>query len=485
MAVFLTADNVVPVMNHSPFQEPIQWTENENETWAILGENGSGKTLLAEVISGKYNLKQGKILYPFFEKIKKESPKDEYPYLKKYIKMVSFNSVFSVSDFKNVYYQQRFNNTENNITPYVSDYFSMDENSNSAKFSKLFDFERIKNRRLIQLSSGELRKLLILKTLEENPRMIIFDNPFIGLDEASRRQLDDFFLQLSKENVQLLFLIPSLEDLPSAATHILEIKEGKIHSIEKDKNSKTVSKDSELENSSASFDWERLSLTQTDESDFETTVKMSNLDIIYDNRIIAQNIDWEIKKGEKWALSGPNGSGKSTLLSYIFADNPQAYSKNLLLFDRKRGTGESIWDIKKRIGFTSSEMHLYYQENVESLKVVESGFFDSIGLFRKSTSEQSEIAQYVMRFLGISLLENRSFLTLSSGEQRLVLFARSIVKNPDLLILDEPFHGLDDKNKQRCLQLIDSYCNQPNKSLIFVTHRKEEIPKNITHFKIL
>lgn len=485
MGVFLTADNVVPVMNHSPFQEPIQWTVNENETWAILGENGSGKTLLAEVISGKYNLKQGKILYPFFEKIKKESPKGEYPYLKKHIKMVSFNSVFSVSDFKNVYYQQRFNNAENDITPYVSDYFTMDENSNSAKFSKLFDFERIKNRRLIQLSSGELRKLLILKTLEENPRMIIFDNPFIGLDEASRRQLDDFFLQLSKENVQLLFLIPSLEDLPSAATHILEIKDGKFHSTKKNDNLKVVSNASEIKNFPITFDWNRLSSAQTQDSDFNIAIQMSNLDIVYDHRIIAQNIDWEIKKGEKWALSGPNGSGKSTLLSYIFADNPQAYSKNLILFDRKRGTGESIWDIKKRIGFTSSEMHLYYQENVESLKVVESGFFDSIGLFRKSTSEQSEIAQYVMRFLGISSLENRSFLTLSSGEQRLVLFARSIIKNPDLLILDEPFHGLDDKNKQRCLQLIDSYCNQPNKSLIFVTHRKEEIPKNITHFKIL
>ncbi|MFV0470424.1 MAG: ABC transporter ATP-binding protein, partial [Paludibacteraceae bacterium] len=215
---------------------------------------------------------------------------------------------------------------------------------------------------------------------------------------------------------------------------------------------------------------------------FETVVKMTGVDIVYGKHTVSQNINWEIKKGEKWALLGPNGSGKSTLLSYIFADNPQAYSKNLVLFDRKRGTGESIWDIKKRIGFTSSEMHLYYRENVSCLKVVESGFFDSIGLYRTCTEKQTEIAGYMMEVLKIEYLSERSFLNISSGEQRLVLFARSLVKNPDLLILDEPFHGLDGENKKRCLQIIELYGQQPDKSIIFVTHRQEEIPDIVNRF---
>jgi molybdate transport system ATP-binding protein len=228
------------------------------------------------------------------------------------------------------------------------------------------------------------------------------------------------------------------------------------------------------------IDWENL--PSIPESKEKEVVGMNNIEISYGKQIINNGIDWKIEKGQKWALMGPNGSGKSTLLSYIFADNPQAYSKNLTLFGYKRGTGESIWDIKKRIGFTSSEMHLYYRENVSCLKVVESGFFDSIGLYRNCTKEQTRIAAYFFEVLSINHLKERSFLKISAGEQRIVLFARSLVKNPELLILDEPFHGLDDENKQLCKQLVESYAKQTGKSLIFVTHCQEEIPNCVTHF---
>ena len=209
---------------------------------------------------------------------------------------------------------------------------------------------------------------------------------------------------------------------------------------------------------------------------------MENVDISYGAQIIRKGVNWVIKKGEKWALLGPNGSGKSTLLSYIFADNPQAYAKNLSLFGRKRGSGESIWEIKSRIGFTSSEMHLYYRENVPALSVVASGFFDSIGLFRKCTGKQLAIVHQMFEQLEISPLKGTPFLKLSSGEQRLVLFARSLVKNPELLILDEPFHGMDTRKKQLCRQIVESYCSQPDKTLIYVTHRREEIPDCIDRF---
>ena len=170
------------------------------------------------------------------------------------------------------------------------------------------------------------------------------------------------------------------------------------------------------------------------------------------------------------------------MLSYIFADNPQSYAKKLTLFDRRRGSGESIWEIKARIGFTSSEMHLYYRENVSCLSVVASGFFDSVGLYRKCTSAQTRVAEQMLELLQCAHLSNRPFLKISSGEQRLVLFARSLVKNPDLLILDEPFHGLDAQKKQLCRRVVESYCSQPDKSLIYVTHRREEIPQCVNRF---
>lgn len=170
---------------------------------------------------------------------------------------------------------------------------------------------------------------------------------------------------------------------------------------------------------------------------------MEHVSIKYGSRTILKELDWEVKNGEKWALFGPNGAGKSTLLSLIYADNPQSYANTLYLFDRKRGSGESIWDIKKRIGYVSPEMHLFYMENVPVLNIVGSGFFDSIGLFRKCTEQQQQVALAWMRVFGIEGLKERSFLTLSSGEQRLALLARAFVKDPDLIILDEPLHGLD------------------------------------------
>ena len=177
-----------------------------------------------------------------------------------------------------------------------------------------------------------------------------------------------------------------------------------------------------------------------------------------------------------WALFCLNGAGKSNLLSLIYADNPQSYANTLYLFARKRGSGESIWDIKKRIGYVSPEMHLFYMENVPVLSIVGSGFYDSVGLFRKCTEQQQQIALAWMRVFGIDELKGRSFLTLSSGEQRLALLTRAFVKDPDLIILDEPLHGLDVSNKKKVAAIIEQFCSRPGKTLIYVTHYLHELP---------
>ena len=216
------------------------------------------------------------------------------------------------------------------------------------------------------------------------------------------------------------------------------------------------------------------------------TFRMEHVSIKYGSRTILKELDWEVKNGEKWALFGPNGAGKSTLLSLIYADNPQSYANTLYLFDRKRGSGESIWDIKKRIGYVSPEMHLFYMENVPTLNIVGSGFFDSIGLYRKCTEQQQKVALDWMHVFGIEELKDRSFLTLSSGEQRLALLARAFVKDPDLIILDEPLHGLDVSNKKKAAAIIEQFCARPGKTLIYVTHYPHELPASVDkHFRLV
>jgi len=480
MEPFISLHHILPRLIESPFTHPIDWQINKGEIWTILGNNGSGKSVLADAIRGRWRLDDGEIRYHFYEKIKQQNPK-KYFGASQLIKLISFESVHSVTKFRGMYYQQRFNSQDADLAPFVSELFDGEvENKVTARqIIRLLKIEKLLNQRLIELSSGELRKLVIAKTLLSEPKLLIIDNTFAGLDADARTWVNNIFPLLNKEGIQLIFLAPSILDVPGCTTHILKISEGK---VEVNTKIKQIESSTKLihSNQLPTVNW---NLVPSDSSfSLNEIVEMKDIKISYGNRVIISGINWKIKTGEKWALLGSNGSGKSTLLSYIFADNPQAYAKNMSLFERRRGTGESIWDIKKRIGFISSEMYLYYRKNLTCLEIVESGYFDSIGLYRKCNNQQQQTATYILDTLKLAHLAKRSFLKISSGEQRLVLFARSLVKNPDLLVLDEPFQGLDETNKQQCTAIIESYCSQPRKSLIFVSHYREEIPSCVNKF---
>lgn len=206
---------------------------------------------------------------------------------------------------------------------------------------------------------------------------------------------------------------------------------------------------------------------------------MKNVNITYDKKIL-ENINWEVLNGERWSLSGPNGSGKSTLLSLINADNPQAYANEIYLFDRRRGSGESIWDIKKKIGFVSPELHLFFDRGTSGFDAVASGLFDTIGLFRKINQQQIVIVTKWMQLLKISHLSRKLLFQLSGSEQRSVLLARALVKNPPLLILDEPCQGLDEEQTDLFKAIVNEICLTGNKTLIYVTHLAAEVPDCVT-----
>jgi molybdate transport system ATP-binding protein len=178
---------------------------------------------------------------------------------------------------------------------------------------------------------------------------------------------------------------------------------------------------------------------------------------------------------------GPNGAGKTLMLSLIAADNPQAYSNEIYLFGKRRGSGESIWDIKRRIGMVSSEFQVRYRKHMSAFEVVLSGFFDSVGLYRRSSPAQREIAREWMATLRLNDMAERSFDQLSYGEQRMVLLARCMVKSPLLLILDEPCQGLDSANRKTILDLIDFVGKNNQSHILYVTHHMNEIPSCITH----
>ncbi len=476
--ILISVQNALPRIFGYDFPRPINWTIKVGEHWCVVGPNASGKTMLADFITGKYAVKSGDISYPFWtDEYKKQSGKT-FP--TETIRKVSFESAYLLSDYKNLYYQQRFHALENETTPTVSELLTSLPDAEYVQWlcGKL-RLEPLSHKHLIMLSSGELRRLLIVLALAQRPKLIIFDNPFIGLDATTRKELDDFFVELSSFQ-QLMFLVPAVNEIPKVSTHILKAEN--LEYREEESLEKFVEEQNETLSSVEELLPENLPFGDPEVTrPCEYVLKMNHVSVSYKGNPLYKDLSWEIRRGEKWALLGKNGSGKSTLLSLLAADNPKAYSLDITIFDKKRGTGESIWDIKKPIGYISSEMHLYFQENQSCLKIVSSGLFDTIGLFRNCSPEQEELAFQWMKLLGIDYLKDKSFLKVSGGEQRMVLFARTLVKNPDLLILDEPLHGLDIKHKSLCRSVIEKYCKQEGKTMIYVTHRREEIPSCVNH----
>jgi molybdate transport system ATP-binding protein len=278
---------------------------------------------------------------------------------------------------------------------------------------------------------------------------------------------------LSKEkDMQMILVLSKMDEIPSFITRVIRMADLKFVSDIKVK---------------TEFPIERCPFAVQVTQDKEPmpplpqeVIKFNNVTIRYGERTILKNLNWVVLKGEHWSLSGQNGAGKSTLLSLVCADNPQSYACDISLFGHKRGSGESIWDIKKHIGYVSPEMHRSYKQNIPAIQIVASGLKDTVGLYYKPTKQEKDLCIEWMNLFGIKHLADRKFLEMSSGEQRLVLLARAFVKSPDLLILDEPLHGLDLCNRNLVKAVVDRYMfENPDRTLIYVTHYENELPNCI------
>jgi molybdate transport system ATP-binding protein len=274
------------------------------------------------------------------------------------------------------------------------------------------------------------------------------------------------------------------DEMPVGITHVLLMGGKGIiakEAVEKTLNRTSSRHDEEVGRPSASAP--RLPPRQQVDTEpgSQALVHLADVSVSYNGIQVLQRINWTIRRGESWALLGPNGAGKTTLLSLILGDNPQAYANDITLFGKRRGSGESIWDIKRHIGWVAPELHLYYPESVSCLDVVCSGFVDSIGRHHRYSSQQRETALAWMQHLGILPHADTAFEEVSEGEQRMILIARAVVKRPALLVLDEPCQGLDADNRDRVLHAVKMVVNRRNTSMIYVTHHLDALPEFITH----
>lgn len=455
--------------------QPITAEIAADEHIAIVGPNGAGKSLFVDTLLGKYPLREGKLTYDF-------SPSATQTVYDN-VKYIAFRDTYGAAD-ANYYYQQRWNAHDQEEAPEAREMLGeiKDETLKQELFD-LFCIEPLLDKKIILLSSGELRKFQLAKALLTAPKVLIMDNPFIGLDAPTRELLFSLLERLTRvSSVQIILVLSMMDDIPSFITHVIPVDKLTVHpKMERQayltafRAIKTEEPLEELQQRIMDLPYDVVNY------DSEEVVKLNKVSIRYEDRTILKELDWTVRRGEKWALSGENGAGKSTLLSLVCADNPQSYACDIRLFGRKRGTGESIWEIKKHIGYVSPEMHRAYLKNLPAVEIVASGLHDSIGLYKRPQESQMATCEWWMDIFGIAGLKDKPFLQLSSGEQRLALLARAFVKDPELLILDEPLHGLDTYNRRRVKAIIEAFCRRRDKTLIMVTHYESELPGNIDH----
>ena len=460
--------------------KPIRFELCVGEQMAIVGPNGGGKTMLVNTITGRYPLLLNDVRYDFGQ--------HSHRMVCENMHYMTFRDSYGEHD-SNYYYQQRWHSQDVELSPLVREVLPLADNEEMIILYKDFAIDALLDKQMVMLSSGELRRLQIVKALLSNPMVLIMDNPYIGLDTDTREQLTRLLKRLIEERgMQLILVVSREEDIPDFITHVVPVcnrtvgekmerkhfaQEYLLQQRECSPQVEYPSKNTDATSSSA------------DDTDCSSLIAFRDVSLRYGGHTIFEHLNWEVKRGERWALHGRNGSGKSALLGLVCADNPQSYACDISLFGRRRGTGESIWDIKRRIGYVSPEMHRAYLKDLPAIEIVASGLHDSIGLYVRPRPEQIGVCKEWMRVFGIEALAERTFLTLSSGEQRLVLLARAFVKDPELLILDEPLHGLDTGRREQVRTIINDFCMRPNKTLIMVTHYPEELPSCITHHKFM
>ncbi len=496
---FIKLANITLKFNDRILLSNINWSLETNQNWAVIGPNGSGKSLLVNAICRKIPILEGRINYFF------NNPEEGEPFFNRGdILTVSPDEHQALLQHYAGYHQARWHSFEGDDIPTVAEFLSGKSIEHISPFEvtplktseeiylarrekalELFNISDLFDRKIHQLSNGEGRKVLIIRSLMQSPKLLILDDPFGGLDTDTREQLKKSLDQLLQTApMKILLLTTRLEEIPEGITHILGLANRQIvfqgPSDKFRKNKEALSFLGFNETLTPSLmqipHWKTA-----DNDNCPVLVEMKHVSITYNRTPILTDINWTVRHGERWALLGHNGAGKSTLLSLITADNPQSYANNITLFGKRRGSGESIWEIKKNIGWVAPEQQIYSHGTLTCLETVCSGFFDSTGLFQECNHKQAKIAWNWLRIVGLDELAEELFGTISVSQQRLVLLARALVKNPILLVLDEPCQGLDLIHRQYINKLLDQLCEQTPISLIYITHHFNEIPKAITN----
>lgn len=441
--------SVTVQITDSFFWNNLNITFEDHANYFIHGGNGCGKTTLLKLLAGQQRLKSGAVHYSF---IPEGGDWDErYQQRRQLVHFIPTHALHEVIRSHEFFYQQRYYTIEGEsqkVNEYLGERVSK---LSEMRFPESFSISHLLDLEMTRLSNGQIKKIIILKQLLEFiPKVLLLDYPFEGLDADSRVELSEFLDHLSDEHgVQL---IVADHDDPLLLKSVSKV-------VKLDGSSIIVTDRKE----SISKTFEELVSSANQSNVTEALVEMRDVTIRYGDKVIIDKLNWTIRKGERWALTGKNGSGKTTLFSLIFADHPMAYSEQVFLFGKRRGSGESIWDIKRRISYLGPEQ-LHFLDNVTERLTVDEYL---------KTSNSTTLEGIVDHFSIRDFLE-RKLNELSNGELQLILLIRLFVSKKEILLLDEPFQFLDTRRKEQVMWYLESVLDG-EATLVLITHYEEDV----------
>lgn len=455
------------------------------ELWIVAGPTGSGKSLLLETLAGNVPTSAGDLLYRLGR-----AGHAEVDYPAGAIAAVSpaqHRALASQAlDFMQARWSPRSGADTLTVRRLLRRTLSHATSTTMHRALHSLGVAHLLDRDLAALSNGEFRRVLFARALLHRPRVLLLDDPFAGMDVAARQQLHGLIAAFPDTRRAIMMAVPRAEDVPPGATHLLTLAGERVvyagaFSAARLRRALAAPNARGATRIAAPPPVRPAHAQATG----APLVEMRNVTVRYGNTVALRSLDWTVRAGEKWALRGPNGAGKTTLTNLLLGDHPQAYSNEVYLFGRRRGSGESLWEIKRHIGWMGPELQYTFPAEVSVAAVVYSGLQDTLGLHHIPSRAQRKRAGAWLAFLGIDTLARRAFGALSDGEQRLVLLVRALVKGAPLLVLDEPSQGLDAAHRRLLHRAIAALAKDTGLTMILITHLEEDLPRGTTHELLL
>jgi molybdate transport system ATP-binding protein len=488
--------------------EDVNFTLRKGERWALIGANGSGKTMLLKMLRGEVwptpTGRQRRTSSLAKEQIAYVGPERQDKYIR-YDWNLTVTQVVTTGLF------------DEDIP------LSQPTHAQRERVSRVlrrFGLWGLRQRRILSLSYGQRRLALVARSFAGNAAVLLLDEVFNGLDVRAKEKLKKA-LQQPRGGHDWVITSHRPKELPKNVTHVAHIEQGRIVSAGPIGHEQQVARSNSSSLSAAGKEQVRgiakhaatapRSRPSADvPSDRANAGRLAtarprtaaaaakpsatgrprkgrtdaplfiikNADIYRDYRPVIRKLDWTLARGEHWAILGANGSGKSSLLNMIYGDLHPALGGTIERDGAPKGTHIEAW--KHRIGWVSPELQADHFLAKDIEEIVISGRYSSIGLNDAPTAADRKAADRWLKFFNIEHLRARGPRQVSYGQMRLALFARAMMNDPELLLLDEPCTGLDGDVRATVLGFIEQLAEQGTQ-IVMAVHDPEDIVPAVRH----